>query len=520
MEAYERVNPSDVIRINEVDPSYEPTAYYYALQERNPLILFERVKGYEGFRMVTNALGSEKRLAFALGIDRGQSLFERWNFIMTSHKIPLMSEDAPIKQVVSRDKEVDLSRLPVPVHFTQDGTRSGFQRYITGGIVVARDPERKAILNLSFTRIQIIGKDRYAFDCGSKGHLFTYVQKALKKGIPMPITVIIGVHPLLYLLAASFTESEYEKAASVLPFAVTQGVENDIPVPAEAEIALEAELLPESFDEGPFSEYTGYVGLDSTKNVARVKSVLRRKDAIYYDVQPSNSNEHVNLFSFPRHAAVQTVVNSTMPPGHAYKLSWPQRASNYMVLGYVDPPQPGLAKQLGLLLLASDPLFSKLALVNEGPANLSTYSLLANLAANYSPDRVEVIKGLYSIGSNPTGANGTSAKLIAVSSGNTSFSVKANGRSVRLIEDGRTLLAMDTAKTSEGVINVRFPSDVERVDEDTLAWVLATRVRPNQDVDVKKDGIDVDATRTVGEAPELPAEILKRIRARLSHEKI
>ncbi|HEV51280.1 MAG TPA: hypothetical protein ENO31_01930, partial [Thermoprotei archaeon] len=317
---------------------------------------------------------------------------------------------------------------------------------------------------------------------------------------------------------ASFTENEYEKAASVLPLTLTGGVKNDIPLPAEAEIALEAEVLPEDFDEGPFSEYTGYVGLDSTKNVARAKSILRRKDAIYYDVQPSNSNEHVNLFSFPRHAAVHKVVNSVVPRGHAYALIWPQRASNYMVLGYVDPPQPGLAKQLGLLLIASDPLFSKFALVNEGYVNLSLYGLLSNLAKSYSPERIEIIKGLYSIGSNPTGTRGTSAKLIAVSSGNASFSVKGNGSAVRLMEGAQVLLAVDTTKTSQGVINVRFPRDAKRINEDSLAWVLATRVKPDEDIDVRRDGIDIDATRTVGEVPQLPSEVISRIRHRLIQE--
>ncbi|MDP7976777.1 MAG: hypothetical protein RAK25_06590, partial [TACK group archaeon] len=170
------------------------------------------------------------------------------------------------------------------------------------------------------------------------------------------------------------------------------------------------------------------------------------------------------------------------------------------------------------LLLASDPLFSKLALVNEGHTNLSLYRILANLAASYSPERVEIVKGLYSIGSNPTGAEGTSAKLIAVSSGNASFSVKGDGLSVRLLGGGQVLLAIDTAKTSQGVINIRFPRDVEKADEDTLAWVLATRVKPDEDIDIRRDGIDIDATRVVGEIPQLPPEVINRVRGRLLRE--
>ena len=354
--------------------------------------------------------------------------------------------------------------------------------------MASRDPDRPRTVNLSFTRIQVIGKDRYAFDCGSKGHLYTYVQKSLRRGTPLPLTVVIGAHPLLYLLAASFMEGEYEKAASALPLRLTQGIMNDIPVPADAEIVIEAELLPEQFDEGPFSEYTGYVGADSTRNVARVKAIMRRKDAIYYDVQPSNSNEHVMLFSFPRHASVSQVVRSVMPPGPSYKLLWPSSASNYMVLGYVDRPEPGLAKQLGLLLLSSDPLFSKFALVNEGETKLS----------------------LLNLPSNPTVSEGVSAKVVMLSSGNASFTVEKTESKLSLKRDGSVLVSVSKESVEDAVVSVRFPRDVPDISEDTLSWVMATRVRPDEDIKVERYRLFIDASREVGEIPKLPSEVLRR----------
>ncbi|MGC9175052.1 MAG: UbiD family decarboxylase domain-containing protein [Thermoprotei archaeon] len=510
LDSYEATNTSDIMRISEVDPLFEPTAYYLILKEENPLILFENVKSYSGFRMVTNLVGSDRRLAFAIGAEQGDDVERRWRSIATSSASPALTDEAPVKELVQKEGQVDLLGLPVPVHYEQDGTRRGFQRYITGGIVASRDPDRPRTVNLSFTRIQVIGKDRYAFDCGSKGHLYTYVQKSLRRGTPLPLTVVIGAHPLLYLLAASFMEDEYEKAASALPLRLTQGIMNDIPVPADAEIVIEAELLPEQFDEGPFSEYTGYVGADSTRNVARVKAIMRRKDAIYYDVQPSNSNEHVMLFSFPRHASVSQVVRSVMPPGPSYKLLWPSSASNYMVLGYVDRPEPGLAKHLGLLLLSSDPLFSKFALVNEGETKLSLLNLLANLGSSYSPERIQVIKGLYTIPSNPTASDGVSAKVVMLSSGNASFTVEKTESKLSLKRDGSVLVSVSKESVEDAVVSVRFPRDVPDISEDTLSWVMATRVRPDEDIKVERHRLFIDASREVGEIPKLPSEVLRR----------
>jgi 2,5-furandicarboxylate decarboxylase 1 len=59
---------------------------------------------------------------------------------------------APVKEVISR--KVDLGRLPIPLHHEKDGGR-----YITGGLVVAKDPASGA-RNVSMHRLQVLGPDR------------------------------------------------------------------------------------------------------------------------------------------------------------------------------------------------------------------------------------------------------------------------------------------------------------------------------------------------------------------------
>ena len=125
MDSYEAANTSDIMRISEVDPLFEPTAYYLMLKEENPLILFENVKSYSGFRMVTNLVGSDRRLAFAIGAERGDDVERRWRSIATSTASPALTDEAPVKELVQKEGQVDLLGLPVPVHYEQDGTRRG-----------------------------------------------------------------------------------------------------------------------------------------------------------------------------------------------------------------------------------------------------------------------------------------------------------------------------------------------------------------------------------------------------------
>ena len=172
LEQFRRYHPQDVFVVDdEVDVEYESTAYYKLLEEKNPVIWFSKVKGYPDFQLVTNIMGSRARMAFALGLDSESRLYETWNEALNSKaEIRISDESPPIKERVFAGKDVDLYTLPVIKHYSGDGSHTGFGRYITAGLVVARDPLSPETINMSFTRIQIIERDRYAFDMGTRSH--------------------------------------------------------------------------------------------------------------------------------------------------------------------------------------------------------------------------------------------------------------------------------------------------------------------------------------------------------------
>jgi 2,5-furandicarboxylate decarboxylase 1 len=524
LEQYRRQHPEDVFLMDEeVDVEYEPTAYYKLLEEKNPLIWFSKVKGYPGFQLVTNVMGSKARMAFALGLDSDAKLYETWNEAINSKgKIKISGENPPIKERVFQGNDVDLYSLPVVKHYSGDGAQTGLGRYITSGLAVARDPLSPETINMSFTRMQIIGKDRYAFDMGSRSHFWRYVQSATQKGDSLQVSVVVGAHPVFYLLAASFIENEYSIAARLINATFTNGVTHDVPVPSEAEIVIEAEvILNEYYHEGPCGEFTGYMAARTTGSVAKVKAILRRARPIYYDIQPSNSSEHIGLFTTPRIAAISKRLTEILPPGADYKIEWPQISATLLALCSLQRPEPGMATQIGLALLALNALLSKIVLVNEGECELDLERFLANLSVTgaRSGVNVHIISDVFCIKLDPSSTpQGTNGKMIIVTKNSgLKYRKVVEKDGVKLVSGNAEVVFAHT-RANAGRVNIIVNEDIDLKDTNQIIWALSTRLRPDQDVEFSEDGnILFDTTRMTEklEVPSLPQDIIERITNKL-----
>ena len=524
LEQYRRQHPEDVFLIDEeVDVEYEPTAYYKLLEEKNPLIWFSKVKGYPDFQIVTNVMGSRARMAFALGLDSESRLYETWNVAINSKdKIKISDESPLIKERIFHGKDVDLYSLPVVKHYSSDGSHTGFGRYITSGLAVARDPLSPETINMSFTRMQIIGRDRYAFDMGSRSHFWRYVQSATQKGDSLQVSVVVGAHPVFYMLAASFIENEYSIAAKLFEATFTNGVTNHVPIPSEAEIVIEAEVIPnEYYHEGPCGEFTGYMAARTTGSVAKVKAILRRVRPIYYDIQPSNSYEHIGLFTTPRNAAISKRLTEILPPGADYKVEWPQISATLLALCSLQRPEPGLANQVGLALLALNALLSKIVLVNEGDCELDLERFLANLSVTgaRSGVNVHIISDVFCIKLDPSSTpEGTNGKMIIVTKNSGLQYHKVVEKNVVKLVSGNAEVVFSHKRTNVARVNIIVNEDIDPKDTNQIIWALSTRLRPDQDVEFSEDGnILFDTTRMTEklEVPSLPEEIIERIANKL-----
>jgi 2,5-furandicarboxylate decarboxylase 1 len=524
LDRYRRSYPEDVFLVDEeVDVEYEPTAYYKLLEEKNPLIWFSKVKGYPDFQLVTNVMGSRRRMAFSLGLDSESKLYETWNEAINSKgEIRISEERSPIKERIFQGKDVDLYSLPVVKHYSGDGSHTGFGRYITSGLAVARDPLSPDTINMSFTRMQIISKDRYAFDMGSRSHFWRYVQSATQKGDSLQVSVVVGAHPVFYLLAASFIENEYSIAAKLIAATFTNGMTNDVPLPSEAEIVIEAEVIPnEYFHEGPCGEFTGYMAARTTGSVAKVKAILRRAKPIYYDIQPSNSYEHIGLFTTPRNAKISRMMAEVLPPGAKYEIEWPLISATFLALCSLPNPEPGIAKQAGLGLLALNALLSKIVMVNEGDCELKLERFLANLSVTgaRNGENVHIITDVFAIKIDPTTTpEGTNGKMIIVTrNSGLPYREFLTTDCVRIVS-GNSEVVISHKPTVEGRVNIIVGDDIDLQNSNQIVWALSTRLRPDKDVIFGDNGkIVFETTRMTEklEVPSLPKDVIERIANKL-----
>src|SRR6266498_873990 len=520
LEQYRRHHTEDVFLVDEaVDVEYETTAYYKLLEEKNPLIWFSKVNSYPDFQLVTNVMGSRARMAFALGLDSESKLYETWNEVLHSKsEIRISDENSPIKERVFQGKDVDLYSLPVVKHYSGDGAHTGFGRYITSGLAVARDPLSPETINMSFTRIQIIDKDRYAFDMGSRSHFWRYVQSATQKGDSLQVSVIVGAHPVFYLLAASFIENEYAIASKLISATFTNGVTNHVPVPSEAEIVIEAEVVPnEYYHEGPCGEFTGYMAARTTGSVAKVKAILRRARPIYYDIQPSNSSEHIGLFTTPRNAKISRMLAEVLPPGARYKIEWPLISATLLALCSLPNPEPGLPKQAGLGLLTLNALLSKIVMVNEGDCELDLERFLANLSVTgaRNGENVHIITDVFAIKLDPTTTpEGTNAKMIIVTKNSGLAYRKVVTIDFVKLVSGNSEVIISHKPMAEARVNIIVGDDIDLQSSNQIVWALSTRLRPDKDVAFGDNGkIVFDTTRMTEklEVPSLPRDVIERI---------
>jgi DNA-binding MarR family transcriptional regulator len=193
-------------------------------------------------------------------------------------------EDAPVKEVVLTGADADLTKIPAMWTSERDPSP-----YIASGMAIIKDPET-GIRNMSIHRQQIQAPDRTGFLICPR-HALRIYQMYQKRKQPMPAAMVIGAHPALYY-AAAFTSAygldEIEVAGALIedPIRLVKCETIDIEVPADAELVIEGEILPEGMTpEGPFGEASGTYAMEGSTEIFRVKAITHRREPIFYGMQ-------------------------------------------------------------------------------------------------------------------------------------------------------------------------------------------------------------------------------------------
>ncbi|MGC9208276.1 MAG: UbiD family decarboxylase domain-containing protein [Nitrososphaeria archaeon] len=503
VEQYASRHPDDVLEINEaVSTEYEITAIANEVENRAPLLIFSNVLGYPGFRVVSNVFSSKKRIAAYFGLKDEGEFYSFWRRIMKVEKEPEIRERASSEVETMKGKNVDLNVLPVPKHYPQDGGR-----YITSGLIVSRKPDDPRVINLSFARIQVISRNEVALSLHSRGHLWSYFEMSKERKTDLPISVIIGAHPIYYLLAAARIENEYLRVGGVVNDHLVKGLTNDIPVPASSEIVLEGKIKwNEFYKEGPFTEYTGYISNRSTNNYAIIDAMMIKKNPIYLEINPSNSKEHIILSSIAKEPLILETVSSFYQTSSSYALEWPLKGVHYVLFGKIPKPQKGEAMQLALLLLGLDH-YLKIVIISENETSLKFFDLISGILCDY---RYAVLDEVLCNRLDPSASpEGTSSKLILLVKPQRDLKIINFNDDVYLERCGKKLhIGRQIDENAEA--NIVVGNDIDPRDEDQVLWALATRFQPRNDLKVVNGKIVIYAKKEGLNAPKLPDEAIKK----------
>lgn len=299
--------PQDMVRITDtVQPRFDITALTLELEKLSdpPALLFEKIAGHD-MPVLTNLFASRRRLALAMAVEEAdlpQELDRRLNSFIS----PVMAEDADFE--IESYPGSDLNMLPIQTHLPEDGGP-----YITGGMLVARDPDTGRP-TAGYHRLMYKGGNRLGVSLHSRRKLWDYFLRSEKLGRPLPCAIVTGVHPLIYLGSISFPPPQRDKFELMgglfgEPLRLRQCKTIDLLVPAYSDILIEGEILNGvREDEGPFGEFTGYVSARSTRNVFVAKSIFIKEGAIYQDICPGLTRDHLLAASILREIAIKAQV--------------------------------------------------------------------------------------------------------------------------------------------------------------------------------------------------------------------
>lgn len=379
--------PDDFVTVSkEVDPAYEITATIVKMEEvakRRPVVVFENVKGTK-FPVMTNMHASRPRLAMALGCSP-RDMQKTFLAAMENPIPPKEINSGPCKEVILKGDDVDMRALPQVVHHGGDGGP-----YITAAISFAKDPET-GIYNCAYNRLMITGRDSTSIHLTLGKHLWEFHKVAEARGEPLQVAFAIGVHPAIALGALSIGSIDEDETA-IMGGLFGEGMEVvrcetlDLLVPAQAEMIIEAEILPsETVNEGPFGEFTGYSLGAREREVVKVTAITHRKDAYFYDMNVGHL-DHMLLSTIPMEANLLRAVRSMVPSVTAVRVPSP-----FTCYVSIEQRLKGQAKNVIMAVFGADLYVKRVVVVDQDVDIYNDRQVNWAIATRCQPDRDLII---------------------------------------------------------------------------------------------------------------------------------
>jgi 2,5-furandicarboxylate decarboxylase 1 len=389
IEFLEAEHPEHVIRITkEVDPKFGVTGILERLEKDNrfPLVIFENIKGSD-IPLVANMHADMERLRLGLGMETGgiREFLDECAAREANPIAPEIVDGGPVHDVVRIGDQVDVEELPICTYHEKDAGK-----YITAGLSVMRDPET-GINNIGIYRLMVHERNLLGIQLSETAHGNIIWRKYEKEGRPCPIAVVIGHHPAFFLGSLSFTpldSDELHIAGGMLqrPVRLVRCKTIPLEVPADAEIVLECEILPEiRRAEAPFGEYPGTYGPMRMNPVLEIKAITRRDKPLYQNAFVGHS-DNLLLSGLIRSTFIKETVAIACPTVTAVNVS---RSGRYRFVCYIaiERMMEGEAKLAAMAAFVADPFLKFAVVVDHDVDVMSDTEVMHAIATRVRADR-------------------------------------------------------------------------------------------------------------------------------------
>lgn len=356
------------------------------------------------FPVITNMMGSDSRMALALGVERlddiadritallGEALTPKGSLMDKLRALPLLAEMSrwfpqqvsgrgACQHTVYRDAEVDLCRLPMLQSWECDGGA-----FVTLPMVHTVDPDT-GVRNVGMYRMQ-------RFDARTTG-MHWHIHKtgarhydAYKRaGRCMPVVVTLGGDPVYtYAATAPMPDNmdEYLLAGFLRrrPVRLVKALTCDIYIPEDCDFVIEGYVDPseEKVVEGDFGDHTGFYSLKDLYPRFHVTALTHRRDAVYPATVvgvPPEEDAYIakateKIFLAPIRLAVQPEVEDLWMPTAG-------TAHNLAVVS-IDKRYRGQAHKVAQALWgAGQMMFNKYLVITSAETPIRSFGALAAL---------------------------------------------------------------------------------------------------------------------------------------------
>ena len=502
-------------------------------------LLFENTD--TGFPVLTNMMGSERRISLALGVEKSEDISARIDALLSQvlspkesltdklRMLPLLGEVAKwfprklkrrgeCQQVILKGEKASLDLLPILKSWGCDGGR-----FVTLPMVNTLDPYT-GVRNVGMYRMQLFdshttGMHWHRHKTGAR-HYDGY--KALGK--PMPVSVAIGGDPAYtYAATAPMPDNmdEYLLAGFLRrkPVKLVKCITNDIYVPDDCDFVIEGyvDTSEPLALEGDFGDHTGFYSLKDLYPRFHVTAITHRRDAVYPATVvgiPPQEDAYISIateriFLAPIRLVMQPeIVDMTMPTaGTSHNIAIISLRSRY--LGQSAKVAQGMWS-------AGQMMFNKYLILTPESTVVRDSDQIAALIRNCNPTQAIIRgEGIYDVLDHATATCGYGGKmaldLTRVTESNASPTIsnitlpEGVTMSTALVEKWSVLLLfadnafnidLSAIAAQEGVkchCIVLFDSRAEGFEAEDLLWIAAANTDPRRDIALHAGKVTVDA---------------------------